>query len=68
MHGGDDLLPRANKHSPIELRRNGRLVLLDPNRDLVRLFLPAVLGDGLDALELERIRVDAFLQALDLVD
>ena len=61
-------LPRADEHSPIELRRDGRLVLLDADRKLVRLFLPADLADGLDALELERVRVDALLQALDLVD
>lgn len=61
-------LPRANEHSPTELRRDGRLVLLDADRKLVRLFLPADLADGLDALELERVRVDALLQALDLVD
>ena len=54
-------LPRANEHSPAELSRDGRLVLLDRNRDLVRLFFPAILGDSFDALQLERVRIDAFL-------
>ena len=62
------LSPSANEHPPIELRRNRRFVLLDDHRDPVRLFFPAVLGDDLDALELERVRVDSFLEALDLVD
>ncbi len=64
----DPYLPRANEHAAIELRRDRRLVLLDVPRDLVRLLLPALLGDRLDALEFERVRVDAFLQAVDLVD
>ena len=60
--------PRANEHAAIELRRNRRLVLLDVARDLVRFVFPALLGDRLDALELERVRVDPLLQAFDLVD
>ena len=60
--------PCANEHPAIELRRNRRLVLLDVTRDLVRFVFPALLGDRLDALELERVRVDPFLQAFDLVD
>jgi len=60
--------PRANENPTIELRRDGHLVLLDVARDLVRLFLPALLGDRLNVLELERVRVDPFLEALDLVD
>jgi len=60
--------PCANEHPAIELRRNRRLVLLDVARDLVRFVFPALLGDRLDALELERVRVDPFLQAFDLVD
>jgi len=70
MQHDAQLMPhtRANEHSPTELRRDGRLVLLDRDRDLVRFFFPAVLGDRFDALELERVRIDAFFQALDLVD
>ena len=60
--------PCANEHPPIELRRDRCLVLLDVHCDLVRLLLPALLGDRLDALELDRVRVDPFLQTLDLVD
>jgi hypothetical protein len=60
--------PRANENPTTELRRDGHLVLLDGTRDLVRLFLPALLGDRLDVLELKRVRVDPFLEALDLVD
>ena len=63
-----ECLPCANKHPPIELRRDRRLVLLDAPGDLVRLLRPAVLGERLDALELERVRVDPFLQTLNLVD
>ena len=66
--GKRELLPRANEHPPIELRRDRRLVLLDATRNLVCLILPAILGDSLDALKLERVHVDPFLQTLDLVD
>src|SRR5258708_6107745 len=62
-----NFLPRANENSPVELRRDGRLVFLDRTRDLIRLFFPTVFGDRFDALELERVCIDAFLEAVDLV-
>ena len=50
------------------MSRDRRLVLLDGPRNLVCLLLPAILGNRLDALELERVRVNPFLQTIDLVN
>jgi hypothetical protein len=66
MELGD--LPRTNKHPPVELRRDGHFVLFYVTRELVRFFLPVLLGRHLYALELERVCIDPFPEALDLIN
>ena len=60
-------IPSADENSPIERRRNSRLILLYETSKLVGLFLPAVLLRIPDTFKLQGIGLNTLLQLVDLV-